>query len=70
MTAEHAHLKIMRAETARIRGLVADTRQIVVAAKLLLSRPAPDAFAGRRTHEPFPDGDDIVVARVSRTDAA
>ena len=54
MTVEHARLKLMRAETARIRDLVDDTHQIVVTAKKLLSGPVPDTFVGRRTHEPFP----------------
>jgi hypothetical protein len=59
MTVEHAYRNIMRAETARIRDLVAETHRIVLAAKALLSRPAPDTFTGRRTYEPFADGDGI-----------
>jgi hypothetical protein len=50
----HTRLTIIRAESARIRDVIARTHQIVVAAKELLSRPAPDAFAGRKTYEPFP----------------
>jgi hypothetical protein len=48
---------IIRAESVRIRDLVARTLQIVVAAKELLSRPVPDTFIGRRTYEPFPTED-------------
>jgi hypothetical protein len=38
----------------RNRHIVARTKQIAVAAKELLSMPAPDTFVGRKTHEPFP----------------
>jgi hypothetical protein len=44
---------IIRAESVRIGDIVARTHQIVIAAKELLSRPLPDTFIGRRTHEPF-----------------
>jgi hypothetical protein len=54
MTVEHTRLNIIRAESVRIRHVVARTKQIVVAAKELLSMPAPDTFVGRKTHEPFP----------------
>jgi len=46
-------LNFIRAESARIRDVIARTHQIVVASKELLSRPAPDTFIGRRTHEPL-----------------
>jgi hypothetical protein len=51
MAVEHAHANRIRAQSARIRDVVARTRDIVVAARELLSRPAPDTFAGRRTHK-------------------
>jgi CheY-like chemotaxis protein len=51
MTVEHTRLKWIRAESARIKDVVVRTHDILVAAKELLSRPAPDTFAGRRTHD-------------------
>ena len=55
MTVEYTRLDWIRAESARIRDALIRTRDIVAAAKELLSSPAPDTFVGRRTHE----GDDI-----------
>ena len=53
MAAVQTRINRIRADVARIADLVARTRQILVAAKELLSKPVPDTFVGRRTHEPF-----------------
>jgi hypothetical protein len=53
MTVEHTRLNYIRAESARIRDVIARTHQIVIATKELLSRSAPDTFIGRKRHEPF-----------------
>ena len=54
MTVEHARLNIIRANSTLIRDALDSTRQIILAAKKLLSKPVPDTFLGRKTHEFFP----------------
>jgi hypothetical protein len=50
----HTRLTIISAESARISDLVDSTHQIILATKKLLSKPVPDTFLGRKTHEFFP----------------
>ena len=52
MAVEHTHLNIIRAETVRISEIIVRTRQIIAAAKELLSWPAPSTFLGGRTRGP------------------
>ncbi len=37
---------------------VARTQELIGSAISLLREPAPDTFLGRKTREPFPDGDE------------
>jgi hypothetical protein len=49
----HTRLTIISGESARISDLVDSTHQIILATKKLLSKPVPDTFVGRKTHEFF-----------------
>ena len=38
-----------------------ETQQVLTKARELLSQPAPDTFAGRKTQEPFPKRSDDLL---------
>jgi hypothetical protein len=42
-------------ESARIKELIARTREIIAITRRITVEPAPDTFLGRKSYEPFPD---------------